>query len=909
MSFLPNDLPADLGPRFLVERALGHGPLGKSYLVRDLESNGRVVLKVMNRALTAGVDSDVLEQGLGIRALQHPNMLSVLDSGVTNGQLWYTIPYVEAESLHDRLAREGVLAPSHVLRITEQLAELLDFAYERGLPQFNVRPEKVFLSKQRTLLEDSALARAFQHLSGERLRGRLRLLRLDPSTMADSAASRPDVQDLGRLTHHMWTGEQEPEPGESAWHRAIRRARRVLSRKPRRMLEPAIEMVLENAVSPVPVFASAKTFAEAFEHGVSETSYLGGIQRIQVRHARGARPSRASGGVDVGGTPTKRKKKKGARRSAERRISVWLSERPSGETQPLRVSEVYTLNVKVGRPEAGSLLAGPDAVVPDSDVPPEGLATLWQLIGHDVDLAPLSPRVGVERLPIDSSEVWLARFPLTIPSKGDSDVVSLRATPRRSGAWLEVRIFTRSELYRQFEITLGVEGKGQLPKPIGKRYDLVKTPAAHLDLRTSHEWTTPPGQLNIVIGTTTASVVGDTRKGLVNTIFLWNAAPALVSGRIDNVRSSAEGLRQRWESYLNDVDPADLTQRLARAQREYDWSRLSDHADPVHHAAWAAVESSTELRDLAFDGYALFNTLFPPGTELRGWLEDLLPGHRVNISWHSAAGGGWVPNVPWGLMYLREPPDPGEPVDPLTFAGLRLRLEYTAYPIKNASKALGRPDQAHRLNYLYWGAHPLDPIAREALVQRNMWSGAPRRVLVPPQGTPAQDARAHLVRLIKTPVPAPVAVLYFFCQCTVGAGNEPQLRFSDASADILRRSELGTQPFDDRPFVFANACTTGGGDPFVASELQRSFFDRHCRGYLGTETKVPIALASRFGALFFSFFEREVDAEPMAAGEAVAQARLFLWTNYRNIGGLFYTYANQYELFMADEQEILALRS
>lgn len=127
--------------------------------------------------------------------------------------------------------------------------------------------------------------------------------------------------------------------------------------------------------------------------------------------------------------------------------------------------------------------------------------------------------------------------------------------------------------------------------------------------------------------------------------------------------------------------------------------------------------------------------------------------------------------------------------------------------------------------------------------------------------------------------------------------------------DMVRRTELGTKLLVDRPFVFANACTTAATDPYIANELEGIFFDRGCRAYLGTETKVTIQFASRFASIFFHFFYRIVDPAPMAAGEALAQTRLFLWSHYRNIGGLFYTHVNQYELFMAREPEILRLRA
>jgi hypothetical protein len=70
---------------------------------------------------------------------------------------------------------------------------------------------------------------------------------------------------------------------------------------------------------------------------------------------------------------------------------------------------------------------------------------------------------------------------------------------------------------------------------------------------------------------------------------------------------------------------------------------------------------------------------------------------------------------------------------------------------------------------------------------------------------------------------------------------------------------------------------------------------------------VPIVLASRVATTFLRFFYRDVDEQPMAAGEAMALTRRFLWDEYRNLGGLFYSYVNLYELYLADEQEVATL--
>jgi len=135
----------------------------------------------------------------------------------------------------------------------------------------------------------------------------------------------------------------------------------------------------------------------------------------------------------------------------------------------------------------------------------------------------------------------------------------------------------------------------------------------------------------------------------------------------------------------------------------------------------------------------------------------------------------------------------------------------------------------------------------------------------------------------------------------------PVLQFR-AEGDPIRHTELGTGEFAGHPLVFANACVTGASEPQIVNELEKSFFQRKCRAYIGTEARVPIAMASRFASVFFHFFYRLMDSKPMPAGEAMSQARLFLWSHYKNIGGLLYTQINHYGLCMASDAEIKSLR-
>jgi hypothetical protein len=172
-------------------------------------------------------------------------------------------------------------------------------------------------------------------------------------------------------------------------------------------------------------------------------------------------------------------------------------------------------------------------------------------------------------------------------------------------------------------------------------------------------------------------------------------------------------------------------------------------------------------------------------------------------------------------------------------------------------------------------------------------------------GDPNQ--REELLKLLKKPNPSPMSNLYFFCHCSIGHGNKPVLRFGNTSnlSNIIEQIDFGHGPLLDHPVVFLNACTTAAADVYHANQLEEIFFRRRCRAYIGTEIKVPIKLASRFASIFYHYFYRKVDPEtPIAAGEAFWQTRRFLWNQYRNIGGLFYTYINEYQLYMATEDEL-----
>lgn len=597
--------------------------------------------------------------------------------------------------------------------------------------------------------------------------------------------------------------------------------------------------------------------------------------------------------------------------TTERQINAWLT--GVAPMQSIAPGIRHELNIRVGKTMAGSLIDPASARVARSDVRPGGLRTAWIVESSGFELSTTDRAVNVTQ----QGDRWIARFALTIPEEGESELRRLFVVARNADATaLQVLVYAvdgeRREVYRQLAIHLPVDGT-RVQAPAGVRDELVCAPASEMNLRTTHEWTTPPGRLSVtVVNGAKAAAVGTVPGAIVDgEVVDWHAQQATLAGAIANVRDAAEKFRGKWESYLDDIDPDDLVRRLAAFRPRYAWNAGDSNALPAHAARWNDARRSPELRNLAIFGRELYDAAFPPGSALRGWIDALAPGWRLDIQWTESSGPGYVPNVPWGLMYASDPPADGEPVEPFGFLALRHRIGYRAYPgVSGGAKALGKAAATRQAYGLYWGSQPNDVAGVEATRQRALFSAWQNTLLIP-ANTSGAGGRAELLDLLAKSDAATV-IMYFFCHAAVGNGNQPVLRFgpTPAPADVLQTTDLlGVKPLPGQPFIFANACTTSAADPYIANSLEMSLFRRGCRGFLGTETKVPIRLASRFATVFFSFFYRHVDQAPMAAGEALAQTRQFLFYEYANIGGIFYTYLNQYELFLAGAEEIDALKS
>ena len=144
MSDMAERLNTALEGRYAIERELGEGGMATVYLADDLKHNRKVALKVLKPELAAIVGAERFLAEIQVTAnLQHPNILPLFDSGEADTFLFYVMPYVEGDTLKDRLAREGQLPVNDAVTIARDIAEALQAAHEQGVIHRDIKPGNV----------------------------------------------------------------------------------------------------------------------------------------------------------------------------------------------------------------------------------------------------------------------------------------------------------------------------------------------------------------------------------------------------------------------------------------------------------------------------------------------------------------------------------------------------------------------------------------------------------------------------------------------------------------------------------------------------------------------------------------------------------------------------------------------
>jgi len=273
MRDLAGQLNELLHGRYAVEREIGRGGMAIVFLARDLKHNRPVALKVLNPEVSSSIGEERFLREIQIAArLSHPYILSLHDSGGSDGILYYVMPYVEGESLRDRLARERQLPVNEAIGIARQVADALEYAHRLGVVHRDIKPENILLQERQALVADFGVAYAVNAAAEGRLTatgvsvGTLAYMSPEQLAADPETDARADIYSLGCVLYEMLAGEL-PFQGMSAAGMLARKATQAPA--PLRAMRDTVPESVERAVmralakSPADRFATAGEFAES----------------------------------------------------------------------------------------------------------------------------------------------------------------------------------------------------------------------------------------------------------------------------------------------------------------------------------------------------------------------------------------------------------------------------------------------------------------------------------------------------------------------------------------------------------------------------------------------------------------------------------------------------------------------
>ena len=262
-----------LADRYRLERELGQGGMATVYLAQDIKHDRRVAVKVLRPELAAVIGAERFLSEIKTTAnLQHPHILPLFDSGEADGFLFYVMPYVEGETVRDRMNREKQLPVADAVRITTEVASALDYAHRHNVIHRDIKPENILLHDGSALVADFGIALAASKAGGTRMTetgmslGTPHYMSPEQAMGEREITARSDVYALGCVLYEMLTGDP-PFTGSTA--QAI--VARVVTETPRPMLPqrgtiPAhVEAAVLTSLQKLPAdrFKTAAEFAEA----------------------------------------------------------------------------------------------------------------------------------------------------------------------------------------------------------------------------------------------------------------------------------------------------------------------------------------------------------------------------------------------------------------------------------------------------------------------------------------------------------------------------------------------------------------------------------------------------------------------------------------------------------------------
>ena len=266
-------LNAALAGRYEIERELGAGGMATVFLAEDLKHKRKVALKVLKPELAAvlGADRFVVEITT-TASLQHPHILALFDSGTADGFLFYVMPWIQGETLRDKLNRETQLGVDEAVRIAREVLDALQYAHEHGIVHRDVKPENILLHGGHAMVADFGIALAVSAAAGGRMTetglslGTPHYMSPEQATAEKDISARSDVYSLGSVLYEMLTGNP-PFTGAAAQQIIMKiittpaEAVTVHRKSVPANVAAAVAKALEKL--PADRFESAKAFADA----------------------------------------------------------------------------------------------------------------------------------------------------------------------------------------------------------------------------------------------------------------------------------------------------------------------------------------------------------------------------------------------------------------------------------------------------------------------------------------------------------------------------------------------------------------------------------------------------------------------------------------------------------------------
>ncbi|MEO8575909.1 MAG: serine/threonine-protein kinase, partial [Gemmatimonadales bacterium] len=272
-------ITAALADRYRIDRELGAGGMATVYLAEDLKHNRKVAVKVLKPELAVAIGAERFLAEIKTTAnLQHPHILALHDSGEVNGTVFYVMPYVEGESLRDRLDREKQLPIDDALRTANEVADALQYAHEHGVIHRDIKPENILLQRGHAVVADFGIALAASKTGGSRMTetgmslGTPTYMSPEQAMGSREVDARTDIYSLGCVLYEMLAGEP-PFVGPTAQSivaKVITETPKSLTGQ-RRTVPPHVDATVQKSLEKLAAdrFPSAAAFSESLRDGGS----------------------------------------------------------------------------------------------------------------------------------------------------------------------------------------------------------------------------------------------------------------------------------------------------------------------------------------------------------------------------------------------------------------------------------------------------------------------------------------------------------------------------------------------------------------------------------------------------------------------------------------------------------------